>query len=192
MARLGADLSGAADAVARTGDLVAAARAARAPVVFVRLETTPQTEPMALRLLNARKGRAPDAIALCRAGQPGADYVGARPQPGELEIVKRLYDAFHETELEAELRLRAVETLVLVGLTTGCCIDSTVRSAFHRDFNVFVVADATDNYGAEAQAQALRALAANFALITETSAVLAAWGAGGSAATGVPLGQSLD
>jgi nicotinamidase-related amidase len=185
-ARMGADLSGVDGALARTLELIAGARAAGAPVVFVRLETTPQTETRALRLLNARKGGAPEAIALCRAGQRGADDVLVAPALGELVIVKRLYDAFHETDLAAELRLRAVENLVFVGLTTGCCIDSTARSAFHRDFNVFVVADATDNYGADSQANALSALAANFALITETAAVLKAWDAGESGATGVP------
>jgi len=185
-ARMGADLSGVGAALARTGELIDAARAAGATVVFVRLETSAETEPRALRLLNERKGGAPEAIALCRAGHPGADYAGLSPVTGEIEVAKRLYNSFHGTELESILRTRRIENLVFAGLTTGCCIDSTARDAFHRDFNVFIVADATDNYGAEAQAAALRALAANFALITETAEVLRAWGAGGSGATGVP------
>jgi nicotinamidase-related amidase len=65
--------------------------------------------------------------------------------------------------------------VVVVGFTTECCVDCTVRDAFHRNFNVFVVADACAAYCAELHQGALNALAANCALLLEADAVLAAW-----------------
>jgi nicotinamidase-related amidase len=138
--------------------------------------TSPDTDSKALKLLHARKGEDAAAIQTCRAGEPGADYYRVRPEPQDIEIEKRLYDAFFETDLEAQLRSRDIETLVVVGFATHCCVDATTRAAFHRDFNVFVVSDATDSYDTKAHWATLAALRANCALIVDTKSVLAAWG----------------
>jgi nicotinamidase-related amidase len=175
MARKGADLSGVRAVLDKVETLIAAARQAGVCVAFARVLTTPQTDSAALKNLNARKGFAPDALDLCREGDPGSDYYRVAPLPGEIEVSKRLFSAFHGADLERQLRERNVDTLVLVGLTTNCCIDATARDAFHRDFNVFVVSDATSAYSEEAQRQALAAIAQNCGLIVETATVQSSW-----------------
>jgi nicotinamidase-related amidase len=102
--------------------------------------------------------------------------VGVRPARGDIEVTKLLYDAFHDTDLDGELRRRGVEALVAVGFSTHCCVDATCRDAFHRGFDVFVVSDATDAYSAEVQRATLKTLTATCALEVETAAVLDAWG----------------
>jgi nicotinamidase-related amidase len=176
MARQGADLSRIPAALDRIAALVDAARAAGATLAFARVLTRPDADPAALKLLNARRGGAPDDIAIGREGDPGADYVRVRPAAGEIEVGKRLYNAFHGTDLEAQLRGRGVDTLVAVGFATDCCVDATCRDAFHRDFNVFVVSDATAAYDTAAHRATLGALARTCALVTDADAVLAAWG----------------
>jgi nicotinamidase-related amidase len=175
MARMGADLSGVEAALDNVETLIAAARQAGVCVAFVRVLTKPQTDSAALKNLNARKGLAPDALNLCREGETGGDYYRVAPLAGDIEVSKRLFSAFHATDLEGRLRERGVDTLVLVGLTTNCCIDATAREGFHRDFNVFVVSDATSAYGEESQRQALDAIAQNCGLIVETAEVMASW-----------------
>jgi len=64
---------------------------------------------------------------------------------------------------------------VVTGMTTECCVDSTVRDAFHRDINVFVVADACAAYDAAEHEASLRALGNNCAVLVESSTVLAGW-----------------
>lgn len=177
MARMGADMSTAPETLDRIADLIAAARHAGANLAFARVITTADTDPGALKRLNARKGQDPQAIAICREGQPGSAYYRVQPLPGEIEAAKRLYNAFHGTDLDAQLRARGVDTLVVVGFTTHCCVDATCRDAFHRDFNVFVVSDATDAYSSDTQLSALKFLYEACALITDTAGVLAAWGA---------------
>jgi nicotinamidase-related amidase len=156
--------------------VIAAARDAGVTPIFVRVVTRAETDTAALKLLQRRKGQPADALAICRAGTPGAEYFRLRPQPGDLEIEKTLYSAFVGTDLEARLRARGVDTLVVVGFTTECCVDCTVRDAFHRDFNVFVVTDACAAYEQELHDGALAALSKNCAMLTDCAAVLAAWG----------------
>lgn len=175
MARIGLDFSRIEPAIDRIQALIGAARTAGAKVAFARVVTSEAADPPALKLLNARKGRPPEAIAICREDQPGSAYYRVAPQPGDIEVSKRLFDCFHGTRFDEELRAQGVDTLVVVGFTTDCCVDATARSAFHRDYNVFVLSDATDAYDPALHAGALRALQKNCALVADSEAVLAAW-----------------
>jgi biuret amidohydrolase len=180
MGSAGVDMSAIPPALDRIHPVIAAARAAGATVGFVRVVTRPETDSDALKLLMARKGLPPESVALCRDGTPGADYYQVRPLPGELEIQKALFSSFVGTRLEEQLRERGIDTLVVVGFTTECCVDCTVRDAFHRNFNVFIVADACAAYSPSLHYGALESLALNCALLTESDAVLEAWSPGKS------------
>jgi nicotinamidase-related amidase len=175
MARRGADLSGVEAVVDNVESLIAAARSAGVCIAFARVLTSPGTDSDALKTLNARRGLAPSALDICREGEPGSDYYRVGPLPGEIEVSKRLFSAFHGADLDQRLRERKVDTLVLSGLTTNCCVDATAREAFHLNYNVFVVSDATAAYGEETQRQALAALAQTCALILDTAAVQSSW-----------------
>ena len=162
-------------ALRRVQALIAAARIARVPVAFLRVVTRPETDTDALKLLHARKGHSEASLAICRAGTSGADYHHVRPLPGDIEIEKPLYSGFVGTDLDARLRARGVDTLVLAGFTTDCCVDCTARDAFHRNYNVFVVADACAAYEADLHQGALAGLSRNCALLTDTRAVAEIW-----------------
>lgn len=85
--------------------LAEAARAAVATVVVVRVE---------------RPGDDP---------QPeGSELVPeAAPQPGDLEIIKHSWGAFHETGLDRALRERGILTLVIAGIATNFGVEQTAR-----------------------------------------------------------------
>lgn len=68
------------------------------------------------------------------------------PLAGERVIKKSGYDAFANTELDQILRSLGVSCLIVTGTVTNWCVDSTVRSAFHRFYKVVVVADAVSTY----------------------------------------------
>lgn len=69
-----------------------------------------------------------------------------RPINGERVIKKCGYDAFANTELDQILRSLNVEYLIITGTVTNWCVDSTVRSAFHRFYKVVVAADGVSTY----------------------------------------------
>ena len=175
MARIGCDLSDVEAIIDRTEALIAAARSADAVLMFARVVTTAEGDAPNLKALYRRKGYPDDAVALCRAGTPGADYYRVQPEPGDIEVEKPLFSSFVGTDLEARLRARSVDTLVFVGLTTDCCVDCTARDAFHRGFHVFVVEDACSAYGDAPHRSALVGLERNVAMLATTDGVLEAW-----------------
>lgn len=174
LGRVGADLSGVEPAIDRIERLIAAARTAGATVAFMRVVTRPETDPPALKMLMQRKGMA-GGEAICRAEGGGADYYRVQPQPGDIEVEKLLFNSFHGTDFEEQLRARGIETLVMTGFSTDCCVDATARDAFHRGYHVFVVSDACDAYQQGLHHGTLNVLQKNCALLTDTDAVVAAW-----------------
>ncbi|MCS7010611.1 MAG: cysteine hydrolase, partial [Anaerolineales bacterium] len=65
---------------------------------------------------------------------------------GSIELQKTRYDAFFDTPLETLLRERGVEQVVIGGVMTHLCCETTARSAFMRGFQVFFLVDGTATY----------------------------------------------
>jgi nicotinamidase-related amidase len=176
--RWGLDLSTVPGALMAAQRLAEAARAAKIPVVFSGLFTTPETDSSAWNERMRRRGGDPSVdAALCRADEAGSAFVGPQPQPGELIIRKARYSAFWNTDLDARLKALGVDTLVIAGLTTECCVDGTARDAFNLDYHVFVAADACAAYEPDLHAGALKMLDLNTAILTDSASVAAAWSA---------------
>jgi ureidoacrylate peracid hydrolase len=174
LALAGADVSPAQPALGAAKRLAAAARLSRTPVIFVGLATTPGTDSPVWSEWRRRSG-APDDSALCRAGTPGASFVGPTPQPGEAVIHKLRYSGFFGTSLDAALRARGVDTVLICGLTTECCVDCTVRDACHLDYFVYVAADACAAYDRDLHEATLKSLALNCATVLTTDDIVSAW-----------------
>ncbi len=176
MGRWGADLSSVPAALAAADRLAQAARRAGATVIFTGLQTRVSLDSLAWSERMRRRGQAPeDGAEVCRAGTAGAAFYGPMPEDEELVIPKLRYSAFFGTPLDAVLRARGLDTLVVCGLTTECCVDCTVRDAFHLDYQVFVAADACAAYEPDLHQGALKSLDLNCAILAATDAVCAAW-----------------
>jgi nicotinamidase-related amidase len=170
------DMSVVEPALAAAEKLAADARAAGVPVVFVGLHTTPETDSAAWNERMRRRGGDPDVdAALCRTGEIGSEFYGPKPLPGELIVPKTRYSGFVGTDLDVQLTKLGVDTLVVAGLTTECCVDSTVRDAFSLDYHVFVAADACAAYEADIHEASLKVMELNSAILTDTAAIADAW-----------------
>jgi len=66
-----------------------------------------------------------------------------QPLPKEHQIVKHKYDAFIGTDLDMVLKNLEVDTVIIGGVFTEVCCESTARAAFFRDYKVVFLADAT-------------------------------------------------
>lgn len=64
---------------------------------------------------------------------------------------KKGLDAFPETDLEAQLRAHGIETIALGGFLTNCCVESTMRTAYEKGFNVITLTDCTATTSMEGQ-----------------------------------------
>lgn len=171
------DMSTVQPAVGAAERLAEIARSAGVTVVFAGLFTTPETDSPAWLERIRRQGGDPDGeAAICRSGTPGSGFYGPRPAPGELVVKKTRYSAFARSDLDVRLKALGVDTLVIAGLTTECCVDSTVRDAFDLGYHVFVAADACAAYEADLHLASLKIMALNSAILTDTVRVAEAWG----------------
>jgi len=88
-------------------------------------------------------------------------------------IHKTQYDAFYETELEAALLADGVSQVVITGVMTHLCCETTARSAFMRGFEVFFCVDGTATYNEEFHQATILNLAHGFAVPVLVDEVLA-------------------
>jgi nicotinamidase-related amidase len=98
------------------------------------------------------------------------------PQPGEVVVDKPGKGSFYATDLETILRARGITHLVVTGVTTEVCVQSTVREANDRGFESLILSDCTGSYFPEFHESALAMFAAQGAIVgwVSTSAVLLA------------------
>ena len=92
---------------------------------------------------------------------------------GQPVLIKSQYDAFHQTELEAILKEQEIAQVVVSGVMTHLCCETTARSAFMRGFEVFFVVDGTATYNEAFHQASLRNLAHGFATLILTTDLLA-------------------
>jgi biuret amidohydrolase len=109
-------------------------------------------------------------------GGPGLDLMPGVLGEGDVVVeTKKRYDCFVGTDLEFALRATGRRTLVIAGVNTNSCVLATAIAASVRDFSVVVLEDGVDSMmGAEAHRSALDILAASFAFVAPSDAVLAA------------------
>jgi len=111
---------------------------------------------------------------MCLEGTPESDiHPSLAPRRGEKVVLKHRYSAFYNTDLETVLRCLEVRQLVVTGVMTNLCCESTARDAYFRDFEVFFPADATATVSEEMHTASLLNLAFGFALVTSTGRLLA-------------------
>lgn len=178
MASYGVDMSAVPGAIANMKRLVTAARGAGVPVIFIGLETSVETDsPVWMERMRRRDGDPESESNVCRAGTPGAAFYGPLPQPGDAVVMKPKYSAFYATNLAEILMEKGVDTLVVCGLTTECCIDNTVSDAFHRDYHIIIADDASAAYGEDVHRSALNILEMNCAVLRSTAKIEDAWSA---------------
>jgi nicotinamidase-related amidase len=87
-------------------------------------------------------------------------------------IMKSTYDAFYETGLEQKLQWLKVQQVVVCGVQTHLCVETTVRSAFCRGFNVFLPVDGTATLNEDHHLASLRNLSHGFARMVSTRELL--------------------
>jgi nicotinamidase-related amidase len=110
------------EVVAIARDVIERARAAGVEVVYVQHNAAPET-PMA-------------------TGSPGwMIHPEIAPRDGELVVQKWTPDSFHETTLHDELTRRGISKLVVLGMQTEYCVDTSTRRAFSLGYDVTLVSD---------------------------------------------------
>lgn len=174
MAAQGSDIAPLAAVVPTCRALAEAARAAGVPVLWTRIGWAEDYSDGGLLTGSIRPNLA--RLGALRRGTPDWEIVPeAGWRAGEPVLDKTRFSALVGTSLEADLRARGVDAVIVAGVTTSMCVESTVRDLGQRDFAVTVVEDACAEFTAERHAAALATMGFGFAQCASAAAVIARW-----------------
>jgi nicotinamidase-related amidase len=160
--------------------VTAAARRAGVAVIHTREGYAADLADVPRHRLGGMLGRPGPLGRFLVRGEPGHDFVAElMPAPGEAVIDKPGFSAFSRTGLAERLEAAGITRLVLCGVTTQCCVHSTLRSAVDRGYWCLTLADACAAFEPEVHAAALRLIRAEnnlFGWIADTASFVEAAG----------------
>lgn len=159
------------DVLPRIGRFVDDSRRAGATIVLVRTIIAPDAHSRSTLQWPEfmRTGMAP--------GAPGTSFDPClSPQPGDIELVKQRYSAFVGTQLDEILRDRGIVSVVVLGLTTNVCVQSTARDAWQRDYQTITLADCCAEIGEGSHDASLAWTGRNFGAVCKSDELSGRWG----------------
>jgi ureidoacrylate peracid hydrolase len=154
--RAGIDISLIQRAVEPTARVLAAARQAGMPVIYLKMAfradlsdagspDTPNRRKL-FRLAIGTSFQAPDGTVsriLIRDTWSTVILRELEPHTGDIVLYKHRFSGFYNTELDAVLTRLGITTLLVTGCTTSVCVESTIRDAMFRDYSCVLLADCT-------------------------------------------------
>lgn len=175
LGRAGVDVTPLRDAIPGTIRLVDMARKAGVPLIFTRYVYLPGMVDFGAN----RGARAEERIAN-RSLAHDMDEIEIIPElgvrPDEIVIDKSRPSAFYGTRLEPALTSMGIRNVIVCGVTTNICVESTVRDAGQRDYGTFVVSDAVAELTPERNRYALVGMGWVFGSVVTLDDVAASWG----------------
>src|SRR5437016_1223832 len=152
--RAGADISGAQKAIAPTAKVLAAARQAGSKIIYLKMGYRPDLSGVGptdsvnrtrhLRFGVGQKIQAPDgreSRLLIRDTWDTDIVPELKPEASDIVIYKTRFSGFYQTDLDATLKKFGIKYLIVTGVTTSICVESTVRDAMFRDYLCVMLRD---------------------------------------------------
>lgn len=174
MASIGLPYENLRPAIDGCARLMEAARAADVPVIFTRYVYMPDYSDGGLiptELVPQMK----EAGSLVNGTTDAEILPALAPLPGEVVIDKSRPSSFYGTQLEPVLTSQGIRNLVIAGVTTNICVETTARDAGQRDYRVYVPADACAEFDESRHEHALGTIGFMFGRVNSVDDVVAAW-----------------
>ncbi len=190
MHREGRDLTLVKAMVPRLAGLVESARAAGVPCIWIRnvYNTGPNwyLSEVWLEQAHRRRRGAYLTIPVCEQRQWNGDFYEIGPRPDEVIVTKHRYGAFESTDLDLVLRSRGIRTVVMTGVATNVCVETTARQAFLRDYYVVFTSDCTATYSQAEHDATLQNINSFFGAVVTADEIRACWPAATARLRAVP------
>jgi ureidoacrylate peracid hydrolase len=177
--KIGADIPTIQRAIPPLQRLIDGARAAGVLVVFVQAIYDPVDVSAPMRERNLRRKL---DMPRCLTGSWGADFYTVRPRPDEPVVIKHRYSAMINTGLDVLLKRHGIRSLLLTGVATDTCVESTGRDAYFIDYYVTMVADCCAAYSARDHEVALARFDRDYGAVVSSADIIATWTRAGMAA----------
>lgn len=128
------DVSFAPAVAERIGAMVEHARQSGVSLVWIR-------SIYDFKYLNAAERAKRGTEGCCLEGTWGVDFFRLAPLDHEFIVDKHCFDAFKNPALDRYLRAKGIETLIITGVATNVCVDSTLRDGFFHGYNIVLLED---------------------------------------------------
>jgi len=119
----------------------------------------------------------------CLEGTWGADFFRISPAEGDIVVDKHTFSGFHGTPLDALLRARGVKTLVMTGVATNVCVDSTLRHGFILGYHIVVAEDCVGSGNQAGHEGTLSTVRVNFGNVVDSERLLGLFARASTAAS---------
>jgi len=181
----GRDLTLVQAMVPRLARFLDAARAARVPCVWIRnvYNSEPNWYLSEVWLEQAARRRRGLYVErpVCESGAWNGDFYGVKPGSDEVIVTKHRYGAFEGSDLDLVLRSRGIRSVIMTGVATNVCVETTAREAFLRDYYVVFTSDCTATYSQAEHEATVVNIDQFFGQVVSSNDVIACW-------TGAPSG----
>jgi ureidoacrylate peracid hydrolase len=123
-------------------------------------------------------------LSTCREGSWGAEfYDGISPLPSERVVIKHRYSAFINTDLNTVLRARGIQSVLVCGVATNVCVETTARDGYMYDYYVTMIDDCSAAYDAKLHMGTLENIRRHFGLVASSNEIIGSW-------SGLPVKQA--
>jgi len=150
--------------------LLDAARASGTPVVWLQTihEDATDSDPWRGRSLNA-------SFDICRKDTWGIEFTDVAPLPDEPVVIKHRYSGFVNTRLDSVLRTLRAQTLIMTGVSTNVCVESTARHGYMIDYNIVFVEDCCAAYSRAEHDGAITNMRYHFGTVVTADTLIETW-----------------
>lgn len=180
MHREGLDVSMAQAMIPRLVDFIGSAREAKTPIIFIQnVYNSDQnwylSEVWLEQAYRKRNGSYTE-WPVCLEGSWGWEfYEGIEPQPTEVVVTKHRFSAFVDTDLDLILRSRRIKTLIMTGVATNVCVETTARMGFLKDYYIVLVNDCCAAFFQHLHDTSLQNIDTLFGQVVEAEEVVRCW-----------------
>lgn len=171
-AKRGEDVSAAVAMIPNLRRLINEARGAGLTIVYIRTTHSEWTDTPSWIYRSSQKS----GLNTCREGTWGAEfYEGISPLPSERVVIKHRYSAFINTDLNTVLKARGIQSVLVCGVATNVCVETTARDAYMYDYYVTMIEDCSAAYDAKFHESTLENMRRHFGLVASSEEIIQTW-----------------
>lgn len=168
----GEDVNAAMAIMAPLSSLINEARRVGLTIVYIRTTHSEWTDTPSWIYRTSQKA----GLSTCREGTWGAEfYDGIAPLPTERVVVKHRYSAFINTDLNTVLKARNIQSVLVCGVATNVCVETTARDAYMFDYYVTMIDDCSAAYEAKLHLSTLDNMRRHFGLVASSKDIIETW-----------------
>ena len=180
-AKRGDDVGAAMAMIPNLTRLIDQARKVGLTIVYIRTTHSEWTDTASWIYRTSQKS----GLNTCREGTWGAEfYDGVAPLPSERVVIKHRYSAFINTDLNTVLKARDIQSILVCGVATNVCVETTARDGYMYDYYVTMVDDCSAAYDAKLHMATLENIRRHFGLVASSHQIIETW-------SGLPVKQGM-